>query len=113
MWSVGAVGSDTVRSRAPGCEHGDGQFPCESFCPTWHDVSTGYLPLHCPLPTATQRSPGFALATVGEGMRAFRLPVGASLQKPWGPVITANLEAQGKHVASRALGWDHWTTDNG
>lgn len=27
--------------------------------------------------------------------------------------MTANPEAQGKHVASRALGWDHWTTDSG
>lgn len=37
----------------------------------------------------------------------------ASLKKPWGPVITAKLEAQGKLAVSKALGWDHWTTDSG
>lgn len=81
----GAAGSDTVRSRASGCEHGDGQFPCESCCPTLCDVSTGCLPLHCPLPRATQRSPGFALGTVGEGMKAFSLPVEGLPAETLGP----------------------------
>lgn len=82
-----------MRSRASGCEHGDGQFPCESCCPTLCDVSTGCLPLHCPLPRAAEG----ALASRLELLEREWLSAclwEASLQKPWGPVLIANPEAR-------------------